>query len=143
LDRLSEKKSDASKVLLASALKQTSSVRNAWLAERLGMGKPASASQFSQRFPLSRNGKTQLSSNCQESRPDVCFLLGLQAGSVVGGLAEAATGPPGPASAWRGSGQSLTPEHEPRDARSGGCGFELAILNQRYPKGVKPHFSHF
>ena len=55
---------------------------------------------------------------------------GLQAGSVVGGLAEAATGPPGRASAWRGSGQSLTPEHEHRDARSGGCGFELAILNQ-------------
>jgi len=51
--------------------------------------------------------------------------------SVVGGLAEAATGPPGPASARRlAPGQPLTPEREHRDARSGDCGFELAILNQ-------------
>jgi len=49
--------------------------------------------------------------------------------SVVGGLAEAATGPPGPASAQSGFRPSLTPEREHRDTRSGGCGFELAMLN--------------
>jgi hypothetical protein len=60
LNRLSEKKSDENKVLLAAAMKQSSSVSNAWLAERLGMGKPASASQFARRFLLGRNGKIQV-----------------------------------------------------------------------------------
>ena len=60
LNRLSENKSDASKVLLPAAMKQASSVSNAWLAEHLGMGKPASASQFARRFLLSRNGQTRL-----------------------------------------------------------------------------------
>jgi len=59
--------------------------------------------------------------------------------SVVGGLAEAATGPPSPASAMRDPGQSLTPECETRDANSGGCGFELAIPNQgNYPANKAP-----
>jgi REP element-mobilizing transposase RayT len=52
LGRLSPKKSDDSKVLLAAAMKRSTSVSNGWLAERLGMGEPASASQFVRRWML-------------------------------------------------------------------------------------------
>lgn len=38
------------KVALAALLKQTTSVTNAWLAERLQMGQPASVSQYVRRF---------------------------------------------------------------------------------------------
>jgi len=41
-------------VLLASLMKQTSSVSNSWLAERLSMGQPASVSQFVRRMELKR-----------------------------------------------------------------------------------------
>lgn len=53
LARLPVQKSHPSKVLLAAALKQSTSVSNGWLAERLAMGKPASASQFVRRYMLS------------------------------------------------------------------------------------------
>ncbi len=47
---LPEKKSDRGKVLLAAAMKLSTSVSNRWLAERLRMGKPATVSQFVRRF---------------------------------------------------------------------------------------------
>ena len=49
-------KSHPSKVLLAAALKQSTSVSNGWLARRLGMGAPASVSQFVRRLRLSTHG---------------------------------------------------------------------------------------
>jgi REP element-mobilizing transposase RayT len=45
-------KSHPEKVLLASAMKASSSVSNTWLAERLAMGQPASVSQFVRRWML-------------------------------------------------------------------------------------------
>jgi hypothetical protein len=52
LAELSGRKSHPDKVRLAAALKQSTSVSNGWLAERLGMGQPASASQFVRRYLL-------------------------------------------------------------------------------------------
>ena len=52
LKQLPLRKSAPDKVLLAAALKRRSSVSNAWLAQRLGMGQPASASQFVRRWEL-------------------------------------------------------------------------------------------
>jgi len=43
--------------MLAAAMKARTSVANAWLAERLNMGKPASASQFSGRWMLALHGR--------------------------------------------------------------------------------------
>lgn len=57
LRRLDPKKSDPGKVLLAAAMKQSTSARNAWLAERLAMGKPDSVSQFSRRLLLTERGR--------------------------------------------------------------------------------------
>jgi putative transposase len=54
LGQLPKQKSHPSKVRLAAELKQSTSVSNAWLAKRLSMGKPASASQFVRRFVNSR-----------------------------------------------------------------------------------------
>ena len=51
---------DLSQGAYSAAMKQSSSVSNVWLAERLGMGKPASASQFARRFLLSQNGKVRV-----------------------------------------------------------------------------------
>lgn len=45
-------KSHPSKCLLAAAMKASCSVSNAWLARRLKMGEPASASQFARRWML-------------------------------------------------------------------------------------------
>lgn len=50
LDRLPARKSDPGKVRLAAAMKLASSVANGWLATRLAMGRPASASQFVRRW---------------------------------------------------------------------------------------------
>lgn len=50
LAALPAKKSAEQKVLLAAAMKQATSVSNGWLAERLGMGEPASVSQFVRRW---------------------------------------------------------------------------------------------
>lgn len=52
---LPDKKSAFEKVLLASLMKQTSSVSNGWLAERLSMGQPSSVSQFVRRMELKRD----------------------------------------------------------------------------------------
>lgn len=57
LTRLPAKKSEPGKVLLAAAMKRTTSVSNGWLAERLGMGEPASASQFVRRLLLTEEGQ--------------------------------------------------------------------------------------
>lgn len=57
LAKLPAPKSSPEKVLLAAALKQTSSVSNAWLATRLAMGEPASASQFVRRHLLTKEGR--------------------------------------------------------------------------------------
>ena len=48
------------KVLLAVALKQTTSINNGWLARRLSMGAPASASQFICRLRLTKNGPNEI-----------------------------------------------------------------------------------
>ena len=57
LAHLGERKSDPAKVLLAAAMKQSTSVANTWLADRLQMGQPASASQFARRFLLDEKGR--------------------------------------------------------------------------------------
>jgi len=49
LTKLADQKSHFDKVRLAAALKTSSSVSNGWLAQRLQMGQPASASQFVRR----------------------------------------------------------------------------------------------
>lgn len=59
LAALPKPKSHADKVRLAAALKQSTSVSNAWLAERLGMGQPASASQFVRRHLLKAEGRAE------------------------------------------------------------------------------------
>ena len=56
LGKLGPRKSDAQKVLLAAVLKAATDVSNGWLNERLGMGTPASASQFVRRFHLDGGG---------------------------------------------------------------------------------------
>jgi REP element-mobilizing transposase RayT len=48
--RLGSRKSDPGKVRLAAAMKAATDVSNGWLASRLGMGTPASVSQFVRRF---------------------------------------------------------------------------------------------
>lgn len=57
LKKLPEKKSHPDKSLLAAALKQSCSVSNGWLSARLGMGAPASASQFARRWLISASGR--------------------------------------------------------------------------------------
>lgn len=57
LNKLGARKSDPQKVLLAAALRQSTSVSNAWLSQRLSMGEPASASQFVHRFRLTEKGR--------------------------------------------------------------------------------------
>ncbi len=52
LRTLPAQKSHPDKAKLAAAMKASSSVSNAWLAARLNMGKPASASQFARRWML-------------------------------------------------------------------------------------------
>lgn len=54
LKALPEQASAPAKVALACLLKQTTSVSNGWLAERLGMGQPASVSQYVRRFRLAK-----------------------------------------------------------------------------------------
>jgi REP element-mobilizing transposase RayT len=60
LARLPPRKSDPGKALLAAAMKQSTSVPNGWLSERLGMGQPASASQFVRRYLLGRAGREKV-----------------------------------------------------------------------------------
>ena len=57
LTALPARKSAPAKALLAAALKQGTSVSNAWLAQRLQMGAPASASQFARRLLLQEKGR--------------------------------------------------------------------------------------
>lgn len=52
LDSLPDRRSAPEKVQLAALMKTATSVSNAWLAERLRMGKPASVSQYVRRFRL-------------------------------------------------------------------------------------------
>lgn len=60
LKRLGPRKSDPGKVLLAAALKRSTSVSNRWLAERLAMGQPASASQFTRRLLGTHSGRAEV-----------------------------------------------------------------------------------
>ena len=60
LGELSSQKSDPAKTLLAAAMKETTSATNQWLAERLGMGEPASASQFVRRRMLNKEGAEEV-----------------------------------------------------------------------------------
>ena len=59
LESLPAKKSHADKVRLAAAMKLGTSVSNGWLADRLGMGLPASASQFVRRWLLDPKRKAE------------------------------------------------------------------------------------
>ena len=52
LTALPVRKSAPDKVRLAAVMKATTSVSNGWLAERLGMGQPASVSQYVRRLRL-------------------------------------------------------------------------------------------
>ncbi|MCC5021525.1 MAG: hypothetical protein J6386_01310 [Candidatus Synoicihabitans palmerolidicus] len=52
LTKLADQKSHPDKVRLAAALKTNNSVSNGWLAQRLQMGQPASASKFVRRHLL-------------------------------------------------------------------------------------------
>lgn len=52
LEQLNPKASDPEKVKLAAGMKLATSVSNGWLAERLGMGPPATVSQYVRRFRL-------------------------------------------------------------------------------------------
>lgn len=54
LKKLGARKSAPEKVLLAAAMKETTSVSNGWLSDRLAMGEPASASQFVRRWMLDK-----------------------------------------------------------------------------------------
>jgi len=56
LAKLPAQKSAPEKAMLAAAMKRSTSVSNAWLADRLKMGQPASASQFARRFLLTKEG---------------------------------------------------------------------------------------
>lgn len=56
-NQFSAKKSDPLKVLLAAAMKQSTSASNGWLAERLLIGKPATVSQYARRLLLTENGQ--------------------------------------------------------------------------------------
>jgi hypothetical protein len=58
LDHLPAPKSHPQKAMLAAAMKASSSVSNGWLAERMQMGRAASASQFARRWMLTDDGKT-------------------------------------------------------------------------------------
>jgi len=60
LGRLPLKKSAPGKVLLAAAMKKKTSVSNGWLARRLGMGQPASVSQFVRRFNMQEAKQAEL-----------------------------------------------------------------------------------
>lgn len=57
---LPAKKSAPEKVILAAAMKQRTSASNGWLAGRLGMGQPASVSQFVARYLASEEGAAQV-----------------------------------------------------------------------------------
>jgi REP element-mobilizing transposase RayT len=57
LARLPERKSAPDKVRLAAVMKTGTGASNGWLAERLGMGKPASVSQFVRRYLLADGTK--------------------------------------------------------------------------------------
>lgn len=57
MTKLGPRKSAPEKVLLAAAMKESSSVSNGWLSERLQMGEPASASQFVRRWMLDKGKK--------------------------------------------------------------------------------------
>jgi hypothetical protein len=59
LKKLPEQRSAPDKVALASLMKQTTSVSNGWLAERLQMGQPASVSQYVRRFRLAGGPATR------------------------------------------------------------------------------------
>ncbi len=59
LKALPSMKSHPDKVRLATALKHSTSASNGWLAERLAMGKPASASQFVRRYLLTKSGEAE------------------------------------------------------------------------------------
>ena len=59
LGQLGPRKSDPAKVLLAATLRADSGVSNGWLCARLGMGTPASVSQFVRRWlSVEANAKT-------------------------------------------------------------------------------------
>ena len=60
LGELPAPKSHPHKALLAAAMKASCSVSNAWLAKRLDMGQPASASQFARRWMLDSARKAEV-----------------------------------------------------------------------------------
>ena len=75
LATLPPKKSHSAKVLLAAALKQSSSSPNGWISQRLQMGPPASARQFALRWWLSPVSRNLRKSFCRESKYDVFYRI--------------------------------------------------------------------
>ena len=71
LAQLAPRKSAPQKVLLAAALKESTSVSNGSLSQRLGVGETASASQFVRRLLLTLKGGGRSRAFCQQSRHDV------------------------------------------------------------------------
>ena len=71
LARFPAAKSARDKVQLAAIMKAGTSVSNGWLTSRLRMGKPASVSQFVQRFHQSGAASApEFQRGCQQSRHD-------------------------------------------------------------------------
>ena len=62
LAQLAPRKSAPQKVLLAAALKESTSVSNGSLSQRLGVGETASASQFVRRLLLTLKGRATVKS---------------------------------------------------------------------------------
>jgi hypothetical protein len=60
LEKLAPKLSDPNKVLLAACMRHCTSVPNAWLANRLKMGQPASVSQFVRRLHFRSGGLAEI-----------------------------------------------------------------------------------
>jgi len=69
LEKLGPKKSDSHKALLAALMKQTTSVSNAWLARRLKMGAPASASQFARRYRSNPENEAKIQAILSNVKP--------------------------------------------------------------------------
>lgn len=64
LQKLPARKSAPEKVLLAAVMKHCTSVSNGWLARRLEMGQPASASQFARRWMLDKKRELEVKNLC-------------------------------------------------------------------------------
>jgi len=75
LKKLPGRKSAPDKCLLAAVMKECTSVSNGWLAERLGMGQPASASQFARRWMQDEKRAKAVRALCRKIRRGAAEVL--------------------------------------------------------------------